>query len=106
MTTKALTQKALSKLISKDKWSTHIQRLISVFVDPENTYLYTVATDKNGVPTVRKLTIARDPGHARQVYRSAQKLIGQYVSFSVRPGWDGNLWFNEVVSATNPTVSN
>ena len=100
MTTKRLTNKVISKIISTDKWSTHLQRLISVFVDPENTYLYTVAVDKNGVPTVRKLTIARDPQHAREQYKAAQKLIGQYVIFSVRQGWNGDVWFNEIRTAT------
>ena len=102
MTTKTLTQRVIRNIVSTDKWSTHLQRLICAFVDPENTYLYTVAVDKNGSPTVRKLTISRDPQHAREQYKAAKGLIGQYVSFSVRRGWDGETWFNEVKSAVEP----
>ena len=89
VTTRTITQRALARVISKDKWSTHLQRLINVFVDPENSYLYTVAVDKNGIPTVRKLTISRDPQHAREQLKAARTLMGQYVTFSVRQGWDG-----------------
>lgn len=100
-TTKIITKRILSKIVSTDKWTDHLQRLICVFADPENAYLYMVAVDKNGTPTVRKLTISRDPGHARQQYKKGLSLIGQYVRFSTRQGWSSDVWFNEVKLATD-----
>ena len=99
-TTKVSTKRIISKIISTDKWTEHLQRLICVFADPENTYLYMVAVDKNGSPTARKLTISRDPGHAREQYKKGRALVGQYVRFSTRQGYSSDVWFNEVKLAT------
>jgi hypothetical protein len=103
-TTKTITNRALSRILPKvamtESWTSHLQRLICVFSDPENSYLYMVAVDKGGMPTVRKLTISRDPLHAREQYKRGKALVGQYVKFSVRRGWDGETWFNEVKEAT------
>ena len=79
-----------------NNWTNNLQRLISVFADPENSYVYAVSVDGNGVPTIRKLAIARDPGHAREQYKLCKGLIGRYVSFSARKGWASDLWFNEI----------
>jgi hypothetical protein len=79
-----------------NNWTNDLQRLISVFADPENNYVYTVAVNANGVPTVRKLAIQRDPGHAREQYKLAKGLVGRHVSFSARKGWASDLWFNEI----------
>lgn len=80
-------------------WTNHLQHLIGVFNDPDNNYLYTICVDKNGMPTVRKLTISRDITHARAQYKIAKSLVGQYVQFSVRKGWSADVWFNDIKGA-------
>ena len=101
MATRVIKQIVASK-ISNLTWTSHLQHLIGVFNDPDNNYIYTICVDKNGTPTVRKLTISRDVNHARAQYKAAKALVGQYVKFSVRRGWSADVWFNEIASIATP----
>jgi len=69
--------------------------LMAVFVDKENKYWYAVDDQQ----TIRKMSITRDVEHARREYKIARNLVGKKVYFGVTQGWDGNVWFNEVVEA-------
>jgi hypothetical protein len=69
--------------------------LTAVFVDADNKYWY--AVDSKNV--IRKMSITRDVDHARREYKIAKMLVGKKVHFGVTKGWDGNVWFNEVVEA-------
>ncbi len=99
MATKVLKQVAAKATLN---WTSSLERLVAMFADPEQTYLYACTVDNSGVPHVRKLTIARDVAHARAQLKQGKALIGQYVKFSVRKGWSGDVWFNDVVSKIQP----
>jgi len=69
--------------------------LMAVFVDKENKYWYAVDDQQ----TIRKMSITRDVEHARKQYKIAREMVGKSVHFGVTQGWDGNVWFNEVIAA-------
>ena len=69
--------------------------LVAVFVDKDNRYWYAI-DDTN---TIRKMSITRDVEHARKQYKIAREMVGKKVHFGVTQGWDGNVWFNEVIEA-------
>lgn len=103
MATKALS-KTIANISNKItlKWTTEQERLVACFADPEQTYLYMVTVDMSGVPKVRKLTIARDINHARAQMKKGKSLIDKMVKFSVRQGWSGDVWFNDIESFIKP----
>jgi len=76
-------------------WTASASTLVAVFVDKDNRYWYAV-DDKQ---VIRKMSITRDVEHARREYKNARYLVGKQVHFGVTQGWDGDVWFNEVVEA-------
>jgi len=76
-------------------YTAHPSVLMAVFVDKENRYWYAVDDQQ----VIRKMSITRDVDHARKEYKTARALVGKKVHFGVTQGWDGNVWFNEVVEA-------
>lgn len=97
MATKVIKQVVTNK--TQLTWTTIPQKLIATFSDQDQQYLYMVCLGQDGLPTVRKLTIIRDINHAREQMKKAKRMIDQQVRFSVRKGWDGNVWFNDIEAA-------
>lgn len=69
--------------------------LKAIYVDADNRFFY--AVDETNV--IRKMSITRDVEHARNQYKLARTLVGKTVHFGVTAGWDGDVWFNEVIAA-------
>ena len=69
--------------------------LMALYIDNDNRFIYAV-DDKQ---VIRKMSITRDVEYARKQFRIAKKLINKKVRFGVTSGWNGNVWFNEVISA-------
>ena len=69
--------------------------LMALYIDADNKFIYAV-DDKQ---VIRKMSITRDVEYARKQFRIAKKLINKKVRFGVTSGWNGNVWFNEVIAA-------
>ena len=80
-------------------WSHRPETLMATYVDAENKLWYCVARDGRGTPSIRKMSITRDPAHARAINIKAKGFIGKKVHFGVTAGWNPEVWFNDIVLA-------
>ena len=78
-------------------WTRRPEKLVMTLVDAENKLWYAVAADSQGKTSIRKMSITRDPAHARSINIKAKGLIGKKVYFGVTAGWSPDVWFNDIV---------
>lgn len=77
-------------------WTRRPETLILTLVDAENKLWYCVSHDGTGKTSIRKMSITRDPAHARSINKKAKGLIGKKVYFGVTAGWSPDVWFNDI----------
>lgn len=80
-------------------WTRRPETLILTLVDAENKLWYCVSHDGAGKTSIRKMSITRDPAHARSINKKAKGLIGKKVYFGVTAGWSPEVWFNDLTNA-------
>ena len=78
------------------EWTKQPETLIATYVDAENKFWYTISEDASHEKHIRKMSITRDPAHARAINIKAKGLIGKKVYFGVTAGWSPDVWFNDI----------
>jgi len=73
--------------------------LVALAPSEDGRYILAI-TDVSGKSVRRKLSVTRNKDYAMKVYTKCRKLVGQRVTLGVTQGWDGNIWFNDIIVVT------